>query len=146
MKVVSSGRFADGRYDVVNVFNIDPEEKWDSLCYWLAPPDINTAKFVFDLGCVLRFDKIKIKNTHNSSGRDSGTRRFRLYTSYSKEGPWTQVLESELEDSRHQADPLPLKIIALDAGEVSAHFVKFQIMSWWGSRGGLHFFDIVRPA
>ena len=69
---------------------------------------------------------------------------FRLYTSCTESGPWTKVLEYELEDSRQQEDPIPLQLIALDAGMQQAQFVKFELVSWWGNSGGLQYFDIQR--
>ena len=58
-------------------------------------------------------------------------------------GPWTQVLDKQLEDSRQQLDPLPLQIIDIDT-EFTAQFVKFELVSWWGKSGGLQYFDIQR--
>ena len=64
--------------------------------------------------------------------------------SESESGPWTQVLNTQLEDSRQQQDPLPLQLIELDVEEVTAQFVKFELLSWWGFGGGLIYFDIQR--
>ena len=54
------------------------------------------------------------------------------------------MLDTELEDSRRQSDPLPLQVIGLDVGRVTAMFVKFELVSWWGYGGGLQYFDIIR--
>ena len=54
------------------------------------------------------------------------------------------MLDTELEDSRRQTDPLPLQTIALDTGMVTAQFVKFELVSWWGNGGGLQYFHIIR--
>ena len=63
--------------------------------------------------------------------------------SEAESGPWTEVLEEELEDSREQQDPLPLQTLDLST-EVTARFVKFELLTWWGNGGGLQYFDIQR--
>ena len=65
----------------------------------------------------------------------------RLYSGQCKEGPWTKVLEKELEDPREQQDPLPLQVINLDK-EATGQFLKFELLSWWGWNGGLMYFSI----
>ena len=58
---------------------------------------------------------------------------------------WTQVLEKELADTLQMQDDDPNRVetLSLDM-EVIAQFVKFTIISWRGSGGGLQYFDIVR--
>jgi hypothetical protein len=67
----------------------------------------------------------------------------RLSVSLTQSGPWAEVLDTTLVDSRQQQDPLPLQLIALNS-KTSAQFVKFELLSWWGRSGGLQFFDIKR--
>eukprot|EP00092_Neocalanus_flemingeri_P015044 GFUD01016248.1.p1 GENE.GFUD01016248.1~~GFUD01016248.1.p1 ORF type:complete len:336 (+),score=61.04 GFUD01016248.1:36-1043(+) len=99
------------------------------------------GNFVLNLGCKMRFAAIRLVNTR--SGGAWATRQFRLLTSLTQSGPWTQVLETELEDSRQQQDPLPLQVIALDT-RTTAQFVRFEGISYWGVGYGLQFFDIKR--
>ena len=55
------------------------------------------------------------------------------------------MLDTELEDSRQQTDPLPVQNIGLNVGRVTAQFVKFELVTWWGPyTGGLQYFDIDR--
>ena len=68
---------------------------------------------------------------------------FRVYVALTESGPWTEVLEAELEDSRQQEDPLPLQLISLES-EVLAQFVKFEVLKCWGKGCGLQYFDIQR--
>ena len=58
-------------------------------------------------------------------------------------GPWKQVLDQELEDSRQAADPLPLQTFPLTVATTS-QFIKFELVSWYGHGGGLLHFDIER--
>ena len=63
-----------------------------------------------------------------------------LFKSDSEEGPWEKVFEkSDLVDSRHQGDPLPLKTFYFEAKNAS--FLKFTIISWYGNGGGLQYFN-----
>ena len=57
--------------------------------------------------------------------------------------PWTNVLETSLDDSRQQQDPLPLQILHLQR-TVLAQFIKFELLEWYGKGGGLQYLDIRR--
>ena len=64
-----------------------------------------------------------------------------MFLSLSETGPWQQVLEEALEDSRNQNDPLPL--MTFEFNSVTARYVKFKILEWWGTMGGgLQYFKI----
>ena len=60
--------------------------------------------------------------------------------SLSENGPWQQVLDKTLEDSRNQNDPLPLQ--AFNFNSVTARYVKFKLLSYWGYGGGLQYFNV----
>ena len=62
------------------------------------------------------------------------------YFSLSETGPWQQVLDETLEDSRQESDPLPLQTFTFDP--VIARFSKFKLLSYWGNGGGLQYFTI----
>ena len=68
----------------------------------------------------------------------------RLHSSQEKDGPWTQILDTEIEDPRQQQDPLPLQVISLDK-EASGQFLKFETVTIWGSYGALNYFAIYLP-
>ena len=51
------------------------------------------------------------------------------------------MLETSLEDSRQQSDPLPVQQIDLQS-EADGQFLKFELLEWYGTGGGLQFFDI----
>eukprot|EP00092_Neocalanus_flemingeri_P012747 GFUD01013736.1.p1 GENE.GFUD01013736.1~~GFUD01013736.1.p1 ORF type:complete len:403 (-),score=79.02 GFUD01013736.1:170-1258(-) len=133
----------DGRFTVENLLTIQNKELVvdNKATYWLSP-NARTATFILNLGCRETFDSIRLVNVHNRDYKDRATKQFRLYTSQTKSGPWTQVLDTQLEDSRQQQDPLPIQLIALDT-KTTAQFVKFELLSWWGRGGGLMYFNIV---
>ena len=62
------------------------------------------------------------------------------FFSISETGPWKQVLDGTLDDSRQQNDPLPLQTFNFDPE--TARFAKFKLLSYWGSGGGLQYFKI----
>ena len=51
------------------------------------------------------------------------------------------MASGELEDSRQQEDPLPLQTFTFNP--ISARFVKFEITSFYGTGGGLQYFNVV---
>ena len=55
-------------------------------------------------------------------------------------GPWQQVLDRTLNDSRNQDDPLPLQTFTFDF--TASRYVKFKLLSFWGKGGGLQYFNI----
>ena len=65
---------------------------------------------------------------------------FFNYFSDSKNGPWQLVLDQTLVDSRKQNDPLPLQRFNFNL--VTARFVKFKLLSYYGHGGGLQYFNI----
>ena len=52
------------------------------------------------------------------------------------------MLETTLEDSRQQRDPLPLKKIDLQS-EAEGQFLKFELLEWYGHGGGLQYLGII---
>ena len=57
-------------------------------------------------------------------------------------GPWEKILQETLEDSRSQADPLPAQEFLLEPSK-AGRYVKFKMLSWHGSGGGLQFFEMI---
>ena len=70
-------------------------------------------------------------------------------------GPWSKVLEESLDDSRQQQDPLPVHVFPLERKAKDlprqdynleerfvAQFLKFDLLDWYRSGGGLQYLDI----
>ena len=57
-------------------------------------------------------------------------------------GPWEKILQETLEDSRSQADPLPAQEFLLESSK-AGRYVKFKMLSWHGSGGGLQYFEMI---
>ena len=62
------------------------------------------------------------------------------FFSKNKNGPWEEILDETLDDSRNHPNPLALQSFSFEA--VTAGFVKFEVLSWYGIGGGLQYFNI----
>ena len=51
-------------------------------------------------------------------------------------------MQETLEDSRSQADPLPAQEFLLEPSK-AGRYVKFNMLSWHGSGGGLQYFEMI---
>ena len=109
--------------------------------YWLAPDKQESAEFVLDLGSEKTVSMVELVNTHNGYHRDRSMKEFKVFlSSDSSDGPWEEVVHQTLEDSRQQADPLPLQTFPFT--ERTARFVKFNQISYYGNGGGLQYFTV----
>ena len=109
--------------------------------YWLAPDNQESAEFVLDLGSEKTVSMVELVNTHNGNIRDRSMKEFKVFlSSDSSDGPWVEVLHQTLQDSRQQADPLPLLKFPFSAR--TAKFVKFNQISYYGKSGGLQYFSV----
>ena len=109
--------------------------------YWLAPDRQDSAEFVLDLGCEKTVNLVELVNTHNGATyRDRSMKEFKVFLSDSSTGPWEEVVHQTLEDSRQQADPLPVQTFSF--APRTAKFVKFNQLSYYGLGGGLQYFTV----
>ena len=99
------------------------------------------GKYLFvRLGCRKTVTGVSLKNTHNAGAHDFSTKKFRILGSATNSGPWQELLVADLEDSRRQ-DPPPLQQLIFDNSAVVS-FVKFELLEYHGSGGGLQYFAI----
>ena len=66
--------------------------------------------------------------------------QLNILSSEKENGPWTKAVESTLEDSRNQKDPLPLQTFYFKAQE--AQFVRVRAKSFYGNGAGLQFLQL----
>ena len=82
---------------------------------------------------------VELVNTINGGRFDRAARAFKVQLALSEAGPWTEVLDEELEDPRSQAAPLPLQRFSFPLTE--ARYIRFLLLSWYGyGSGGLQYF------
>ena len=65
------------------------------------------------------------------------------YSAVSGNGPWKEVVQETLEDSRQQKDPLPLQEFPFPSQ--IGRYVKLEVVSYYGHGGGLQYFNIIGP-
>ena len=83
-----------------------------------------------------------IQNTGGGSDSSWSTRKFSVSSSENADGPWTVLVEAELEDTvvtgRKKAQ---LHTFLFDDGAKEIKFLKFDVISYWGTAGaGLQYF------
>ena len=140
-----SGTVYSGAFPLDNMF-CNVAEEWLSPAapnYWLSENGQTTDQgFVADLGSgQTAITGVKLVNTHNNGHKDRSTQQFRVSMGDSASGPWTEKLTESLADSRQQ-DPPPLQTFTFDSD--SQRFLKFEMLQYYGSGGGLKYFDVVR--
>ena len=119
--------------------------------FWLAPNKKAGPEqgFTLDLGCAKKAVGVRLKNTKIQERIrrffwiNRGTKRFRLLGSNNSgtDGPWQTIVEGNLEDSRHQKPP-PVKKLLFEKSLV-VRFLKFQLLEFWGSGGGLQHLSVL---
>ena len=75
----------------------------------------------------------QIKNSDNKFKGRRSTKDFRVSGSLNKEGPWKILVEDRLNNSRSETVQL-LNFTFVKPVEIQ--FLKFELVSYWGSHGG----------
>ena len=130
-----------------NLLSLDDDDEWNGSVgspanYWLSEEGKTGEDqgFILYLGCIKTVTGVSLKNTHNARHHDRSTKKFRILGSATNSGPWQELLVADLEDSRRQ-DPPPLQQLIFDNSAVVS-FVKFELLEYHGSGGGLQYFAI----
>jgi len=110
--------------------------------YWLTPSQYTGEAFVAELESTIPVIGVRLRNTHKLQDKDRATKKFRVSIGSSNEGPWTELLTQELEDSRNQEVP-PLQHFESN-NAISGRFLQFELLEFWGDGGGLNYFDIIQ--
>merc|ERR1711962_1281310 len=109
---------------------------------WLTPSQYTGEAFVAELESTIPVIGVRLRNTHKLQDKDRATKKFRVSIGSSNEGPWTELLTQELEDSRNQEVP-PLQHFESN-NAISGRFLQFELLEFWGDGGGLNYFDIIQ--
>jgi len=90
--------------------------------------------------CVTNIVGVRVKN---NPGPERATRSFRVLV-LRESGPWEQMLEAELENPLPAEAPEPTLQTILFREAVEVQFLRFDLVSYWGSfGGGLDYFEVV---
>ena len=127
-KRVVTGDYFDPRFQVGNVFEMNDTQPTGT--FWLGPSS-SQGSFIIDFGCKKQRSILEMINVQNG---ERATKKFRLFSSSSYLGPWTELLDDELEQIAS------LQTFSFQA--TTDKFFKFEIVSWYGNGGGLQYFDV----
>ena len=122
-----------GWYPASHVLLLETDQ---SSNYWLAENGRKGAdtNFVISLGCRKTVVGVNLRNTHNNGNWDRSAKEFKILGSINENGPWEELLQESLEDSRSQNPPPVLQFIF--ANSASVEFIQFQLLDFWGNYGG----------
>ena len=98
-------------------------------------------RFVVSLGCSKTVKGVTLRNTNNGGVGDRSTKHFRILGSNNENGPWEELLEESLEDTRRE-NPQPVLEFTF-ANPASVEFIQFQMLDFWGIGGGLQYLSII---
>ena len=106
-----------------------------SYNYWLAEDKKTTGQgFIIKLhSCQRWISGVQIKNKGNGYDRQCLTKDFRVSGSTTQNGPWEILVEAELEDTTNK-DATLLNFTFAETKLI--RFLKFDLVSYWGSSGG----------
>ena len=135
------------QFPAINILSMDDDDNWKSdvhtANYWLAEERKvgEEQGFIVDLGCSKTVSGVSLKNIHNAHQRDRSTKKFRLRGSATANGPWTELLVANLDDSRQQ-NPPPLQQLMF-ANSTVVSFIKFELLEIYGIGGGLQYLAVI---
>ena len=98
--------------------------------YWLGPSN-SPGSFIIDMGCEKQRSILELENSHNG---DRATKKFRLFSSASYMGPWTELVSEEL------AQTDSLQTYSFQA--TTDQFYKFEALDSYGNGAGLQYMDV----
>ena len=85
------------------------------------------------LSCPTTIRGYRIKNTHNFEAQDRETNKFKIFTSTSCFGPWTEILDNNIPDARNVA---PVHVLQFP---VTPQYIMFQIDTYYRNGRGLQY-------
>jgi len=126
-----------------NILSLDVDRRVDTdkspTNYWLAEDATGEDQgFIMSLGHSTTVWGVSLRNTHNAFVHDRSTKRFKVLGSATDTGPWEELLLADLEDARRQNPPPVQQLMFANPAVVS--FIKFELLEYWGSGGGLQYF------
>ena len=127
-KKVVTGDYFDQRFGVANVF--EKNEAQPEGSFWLGPSN-SPGSFIIDLGCLKHRNTLELVNVQYG---ERATKKFKLFSSSSYMGPWTELVDEEMAQSE------PFHTYSFPS--TSDQFYKFEILSYYGNGGGLQYLDV----
>ncbi len=98
------------------------------------------GEFILNLGEATLIVGIELQNIH-SPHFDRHAKEIKVSLSDSQDGPWQEIISEVLPDTRHEEGDLPILNFATKE-QTLGQFLKCQIVSHYGSYGGLDYFGL----
>ena len=135
-------------YNASNLLTLSDEDICCSIdgkygaTYWLATAGKTTSEgFIMKIhSCKRWITGFSIQNKGGGTDVRRSTKKFGVFGSQNADGPWTPLVEEELEDT-HGGKEAQLHTFLFDDGAKEIKFLKFDVISYWGTAGaGLQYF------
>ena len=98
------------------------------------------GEFILDLGEATQVDGIELQNL-GPLMTDRHAKEIKVFLSDSEDGPWEEIISEVLPDTRNDKEDLPILHFAT-RGQTLGQYLKCQILSNYGTYGGLHYFGL----
>ena len=132
VKKVVTGNYFDETYGVANVFKNNDTQPEGT--YWLGPSN-SQGSFIVDFGCQKSRSILELVNVHDG-GR--ATKTFRVSSSNSHNGPWTELVSRTMEDTR-QSGAKGIENFSFQS--TSDQYYKFEALDYYGNGAGIQYLD-----
>ena len=136
-EVVQSTAHSSGSYPASNVLILGETDGWTNgkTNFWVAEWQKTTGQgFTIRLdACARMIASFQIKNLGKGGYGVYATKNFKISGSHNENGPWKTLMEDQLIDTRFK--DAPLLNFTFDQ-PVEIQFIKFDLVSYWGSNGG----------
>ena len=96
--------------------------------------------FILDLGEATQVDGIELQNIRFKN-KDRHAKEVKVFLSDSEDGPWHEIMSEVLPDTRSDEEDLPILHFAT-TGQTLGQYLKCEILSHYGTYGGLDYFGI----
>ena len=131
------GSYHSNGYHLDNLFCDTENEK--SGDYWLATNRFTGEAFVADLGTSVSVGGIILRNTKSAG---FATKKFRVSIASQVDGTWEELMTVELYNPIIQLGSSLLQQFNTKETK-SGRFIKFELLEYYGSGGGLNYFDVI---
>ena len=140
VRVLEANSFAD--YYTIEDLLIHPDEilkderTYGSWVHLVGKPGV----FILDLGEATQVDGIELQNIRYEK-KDRHAKEVKVFLSDSESGPWHEIMSEVLPDTRSDEEDLPILHFAT-TGQTLGQYLKCEILSHYGTYGGLDYFGI----
>ena len=120
-------------YPASNVLVWGEHGQWGNDKFWLAKKEIGEGFTIKVDNCERMIAGCQIKNMGKGASSNRATKEFRVRGSIHENGTWQTLVQDQFADTSEKIAPL-LNITFEKPVEIQ--YLKFELISYWGSNGG----------